>query len=119
MSTIVKIDSRICVQKTEGGFNIDRQDISIVDAIEVLERLTLFMRMRAMGLVTAGSSPAIDSLNINPEEPTDTPKVCIAFDYVTRKIQASVIGMDAWEGCTLLDTAKSYFSALQLGMISE
>ena len=118
MSTEVKIDSRLCVKKTEGGFNIDRQDVSVPDSVEILERILFFLRARDF-VVPMIATEVIDSFEIHSDEPTETPKVCIAFDYETSKIQFAVIGLHRWEACTLLNLAKAYLVNLQLGLITE
>ena len=117
----VKIDSRICVKRGESGFNIDRQDISIPDSIEVLHRILFCLRANEFHYVPMEGfeRAVIDSLEVHAEEPTDNPKVCIAFDYVTHKIQAAVIGLDLWDACVLLEAAKGYLNALLLGVITE
>ena len=118
MSTVVKIDSRLCVKRMENGFNIDRQDVSIPDAIEIMERSTYFIRARDF-VTPMIAGEVIDSFEIYPDEPIETPKVCIAFDYETHKIQVAVIGLHRWEACTLLNLAKAYLVNLQLGVITE
>jgi hypothetical protein len=121
MSVEVTIDSRICVKRTENGFNIDRQDIAIPDAVEVLERILFCIRVNDFHFapVEGYERSVIDSIKVYPEEPIDNPKVCIAFDYVTHKIQVAVIGLDLWDACTLLNTARNYLNALMLGIITE
>jgi hypothetical protein len=118
MSTTVKIDSRICVKRNETGFNIDRQDISVHDTMEVLSRLVMYMRCADFGAIGTRNK-VIDSFEISPDEPIDNPKVCIAFDYETHKIQAAVIGLNVWDACVLLEHAKSYLSLFQMGLITE
>jgi hypothetical protein len=61
----------------------------------------------------------IDSIQISVDEPADNPKVCIAFDYETHKIQVAIIGMKSWDACVLLNIAKAYLVNLQLGLITE
>jgi hypothetical protein len=116
----VKIDSRVCVKKGESGFSIDRQDISLPDTVEVLERILFCLRANAFHYVpTEGSErDVIDSIEVYPEE-QDNAKVCIAFDYVAHKIQVAVIGLDLWDACALVDAAKNYLNALLLGLITE
>jgi hypothetical protein len=120
MTVEVKIDSRVCVKRTGEGFDIDRQDISIPDTIEVLSRIQFCIRANAFHYVPVEGTErdVIDSLEVYPEEP-DNSKVCIAFDYVTHKIQVAVIGLDLWDACTLLETAKNYLNALLLGLLTE
>jgi hypothetical protein len=118
MSTTVKIDSRICVKRSETGFNIDRQDIAVHDTMEVLTRLTMYIRCGEFGAIGTWNQ-VIDSFEVSEAEPIDNPKVCIAFDYETHKIQAAVIGMSVWDACVLLDHANSYLSLLQMGLITE
>jgi hypothetical protein len=118
MTTEVKIDSRICVKQTENGFDINRQDITVSDALEVLERLAMYMRLGEFGAIGTWDQ-VMDSFEVSPDEPIEQPKVCIAFDYVTKKIQAAVIGTDIWHACVLLNLAKAYLGALQLGLITE
>ena len=116
----VKIDSRVCVKRTETGFSIDGQDISIPDSSDVLESILFCLRANAFHYVPVEGRErdVIDSLEVFPEEP-DNSTVCIAFDYVTHKIQVAVIGLDLWDACTLLSTAKNYLNALMLGLITE
>jgi hypothetical protein len=118
MSTVVKIDSRICVKRSENGFNIDRQDISVHDTMEVLTRLAMYMRCGDFGAVGTWNQ-VIDSFEVSPDEPIDNPKVCIAFDYETHKIQGAVIGMNTWDACVLLEHANTYLSLLQMGLLTE
>ena len=120
MSVEVTIDSRVCVKRSESGFNIDRQDISIPDTVEVLERILFCLRANAFHFVPVEGfeRAVIDSIEWHPEEP-DNQKVCIAFDYVTHLIQVAVIGIDLWDACTLLDAAKNYLNALMLGILTE
>jgi hypothetical protein len=118
MSTEVKIDSRICVKQTDSGFNIDRQDVSVADAIEIMERITFFLRARDF-VMPMIAKEVIDSIEIYPDEPIDQPKVCIAFDFETYKIQVAVIGMQRWDACVLLNIAQAYLVNLQLGLITE
>lgn len=117
----VKVDSRICVKRSADGFYIDRQDISIADTVEVLERILFCLRANAFHYapVQGREREVIDSLEVYPDEPIDNPKVCIAFDYVTHKIQIAVIGLDLWNACTLVSAAKNYLNALLLGVITE
>jgi hypothetical protein len=120
----VKIDSRVCVKRTEEGFKIDRQDISIPDTVEVLERILMFLRMEEFGALTAKVLNVIDSFEHYPEietgETVEYPKVCIAYDYVTHRIQFAVIGLvDLWDACLLLNAAKNYLNALMMGLITE
>jgi hypothetical protein len=116
----VKIDSRVCVKRSDTGFHIDRQDIALPDTVEVLERILFCLRVNDFHFVPVEGyeRSVIDSIEVYPEE-TDNPKVCIAFDYVTHKIQVAVIGLDLWEACILLDAAKNYLNALLLGLITE
>jgi hypothetical protein len=116
----VKIDSRVCVKRCESGFIIDRQDISIPDTVEVLERILFCLRANAFHYIPleGRERDVIDSIEVYPEEP-DNSKVCIAFDYVTHKIQVAVIGLDLWDACTLVDAAKNYLNVLHLGLITE
>ena len=81
MSTVVKIDSRVCVKQMENGFNIDRQDVSVPDAIEIMERITYFIRARDF-VTPMIAGEVIDSFEIYPDEPIETPKVCIAFSIL-------------------------------------
>ena len=118
MSTTVKIDSRLCVKTTENGFNIDRQDVSVPDAIEILERITFFLRARDF-ITPMIAQEVIDSFEMYPDEPIENPKVCIAFDFESHKIQVAVIGLHRWQACTLLNLAKAYLVNLQLGVITE
>ena len=108
-----KIDSRICVKKTEDGFKIDRQDIGLEEAREVLQRLALFIRAKDLNLIMLENG-YIDSYAIHPDEPTDQSKVCIAFDPVTGKIQAAVVGMTSFQASMLLEFAAAYFNALMM-----
>jgi hypothetical protein len=118
MSTTVQIDSRVCVKRNETGFNIDRQDMAVHDTIEILARLCMYMRSADFGAIGTWNQ-VVDSFEVNEDEPIDNPKVCIAFDYETHKIQAAVIGMSTWDACVLLEHAKSYLSLLQMGLITE
>ena len=106
-----KIDSRICVKQTEDGFKIDRQDVSIPDAKEVLQRILLHIRMGAFMVPTVDPRAVVDSATVFTEDP-DTHKVCIAFNSETKKIQYSVTGVDLWDACILLDSAVSYFDQI-------
>jgi hypothetical protein len=120
MTTKVRIDSRICVKRSENGFNIDRQDVSIPDAVEILARILTHMRLEEFGCLSAKTDQVIDSFEHYPTtEPDETTKVCIAFDYETHKIQVAVIGLNIWEACVLVHTAQSYLTNLQLGLITE
>jgi hypothetical protein len=122
MTTEVKIDSRICVKRSETGFNIDRQDISIPEAAEVLSRILTFIRLEEFGVISARTDNVIDSFEHYPEidGETECPKVCIAYDFVTHRIQFAVIGfVELWDACILLEAARSYLSALMLGLITE
>ena len=106
-----KIDSRICVKQTEDGFKIDRQDISIPDAKEVLQRILLHIRMGAFMVPTVDPRAVVDSATVFEQDP-DTHKVCIAFDLETKKIQYSVTGMDLWDRLCPAGQRISYFDQI-------
>ena len=106
-----KIDSRICVKQTEEGFKIERQDITVPDAKEVLQRILLHIRMGAFMVPTVDPRAVVDSATVFEQDP-DTHKVCIAFNDETKKCQYSVTGMNLWTACVLLDSAIGYFDQI-------
>ncbi len=120
MTTADKIDSRICVKRSENGFSINRQDISIPDSIEILARLIMYIRARDFGVFMGKDGSTIDSFTIYPSaDESEISKICIAFDYETHLIQTVITGLNQWDACVLLEAARSYLNALSLGMITE
>ncbi len=46
------------------------------------------------------------------KEPTDDPRVCIAWNPNSKQIQISIIGMDTWEACLACTNAVTLLQSL-------
>lgn len=109
----ITIEAKLCVKRKEdGSFNVNRQDINIFDAREILLRIVLFIRNHENGLHQ--SRTIIDDFKIFTDEPTDEPRVCTVWNPLTRQIRFSVIGLDLWQACILCEDAAASLQMLYL-----
>lgn len=103
-------ESRICVSFEDHllNFSTKEQSISLLDAREVLRRISAFIRNYESGI--SQSKNIVDDFKFFPEE--EEKKVCIVWDPATRKIRFSVSGMDGWEAALLCDNAATMYDTI-------
>jgi hypothetical protein len=105
--------SRVCIHQSREelpSFRVERQEITTYDAIEVCLRIAHFLRNRDNGINQVDR--IIDSFEIHEKEPTDDPRVCVAWNPNSKQIQVSILGMDVWEACLACNNAVALLQSL-------
>lgn len=105
--------SRICIhqsRETLPNFRVERQEITTYDAREVCLRIAQFLRNRDNGINQVNR--IIDSFELFEDEPTDDPRVCIAWNPNSKQIQVSIIGMNVWDACLACESAAALLQSL-------
>lgn len=103
-------ESRLCIRMTEdrSSFNFLRQNVSILDAREICQRIALFIRNHQSGVPQTNQIiDAWEAWDLEEES-----KVCIVWNPETRQIRFSVSGLDLWDTAVACDHAAMYFNAL-------
>ena len=72
------------------NFSMDRE-MTVYDATEICLRICSFLRNWENGLTQAAT--IIESFEINTNEPTDDPKICIMWNSNSKQIRFSITGM--------------------------
>lgn len=105
--------SRVCIHQSREAlpsFRVEHQEITTYDAIEVCLRIAQFIRNRDNGINQVNR--IIESFEVYEKEPTDDPRVCIAWNPNSKQIQISIIGMDTWEACLACTNAVTLLQSL-------
>lgn len=106
------LDSRVCITVDGGTISIKYQDVSVLDVVEILERL-LFVSRAYLTISKPLFSEKV-KLVLEPNFPGDK-KICIAFDG-KEKIHANSSGLTEWETTCALQWASTYMQAVLLGL---
>jgi hypothetical protein len=102
-----EITSRICITKTTDGFQVKRENNSVQEAAEILQRVLNMLRTESKSVVYFEIADG------------ESEKICIAFNIITFELQISVSGLASLSAATLVNTVAAYFNAISLGLIQE
>ncbi len=114
--------SRICIHHSREllpDFRVEHQEITTYDAREVCLRIAHFLRNRDNGINQVNR--IIDSFELFEDEPTDDPRICVAWNPNSKQIQVSIIGMNTWDACLACESAAALLQSLVFdpGAITE
>ncbi len=90
-------------------FSMDRE-MTVYDSAEICLQICHFLRNYENGISQAAT--IVDSFEINADEPTDDPKICIMWNPNSRQIRFSITGMPVWDALITLENAATYFRML-------
>ena len=105
--------ARFCIHHSREelpNFRVDRQEITVYDAREVCMRIAHFIRNRYNGLNQ--HNRIIDTFEVYEKEPTDDPRVCVAWNPNSKQVQVSILGMDEWDACIACENAATLLQSL-------
>ena len=110
---------RVCVKATESGFKIDRQDATVANASEIIERVLMHVRYTSFVIphLEEDLKGSVEEFSNIVEEKQH--KVCIVADLHAERVQYSIVGMTKWGASELLSVASAYLKALLVGTIVE
>ncbi len=103
---------RLCVHSNREewpDFSMDRE-MTIYDSAEICLRICHFLRNWENGITQAAT--IIDAFEIQTDEPTDDPKICIVWNPNSKQIRFSITGMPVWDAVVALESAAMYFRML-------
>ena len=111
-------DGRLCVHQDDlnemRNFNVDRVQVTIVEAGAVFRQVASFIRFLKNGGVWEREHSVIDDFKSWPTEPTDDPRLCIVWNPNTNQIQFSAIGMTMRQAEIAAHHGAVYMDALSI-----
>jgi hypothetical protein len=110
-------DSRLCIKMNaeRNQFNFIHQNMNIVDAREIAQRIATFIRNIQSGV--RQSKDVIDSYEVYPIPTDEMNKVCIVWNPETHQIRFAVDGMDLWDAAIACDHAVGYFNSMMFNPV--
>lgn len=91
------MEFKLCVhveQPTMLPTTVDRVNMTMWDAINILRNIVHFLRNQWNGINQKRAR--IEEVHVWTDD-TDDPKVCIVWNQETRQIRVSIMGMDEWQ----------------------
>lgn len=118
------MDGRICIKpdiNEWANFQVNREDISLYDTVEVLRRLPTYLSLAEAGMFSF-PNPILDSLEIIPRQflaEGEISKICIVWNSETHQIRIAINGLNLWEACLVLHNACLYLTGEYLSYSGE
>lgn len=113
----VRADGRLCVHQDleeMRNFNIDRLNMTVVEAGYVFRQIETFIRLTISGFILPDGAAIVEDFTSWPDEPTDDPKVCIVWNPNLDLVRVAVTGMTMKQAEIAVHNGVLYMDALSI-----